>query len=195
MDPEIYYALMVAITLSQLLVLLSINTWQVRQQKASMYVASYAHFSRMFLEIMSSLPGNPQPAEDEKKRWWYRYWDMFTGEVHLHMNGMLDKTIFEVWAQELARNFKNAPQGAEGMGTYEASHEVYMNRLKGPQDVEEFYRQFVECTSDTDDTSRERKIRELVEETHRLRKPLPLGWVVARIKKYFRKPDAAGTPA
>jgi hypothetical protein len=138
---------------------------QSEQQKEGTYVTSIAHFSKIYHDIMSEIP--KEPKADEKQRWWYRYWDMFSAETHFHLCGYLDKTLFGLWAQELARNYQNSLHGAEHMGRYADFHEKHFNRVFVQEStIKGFFVEFRKFASTLTGQQLTTEINSLVERTH-----------------------------
>ena len=171
--PTYYFQAMLVIQTAQLLaiiiaVIALFNARrQIEQQKEGTYVASIAHFSKMYHDIMSEIPKMEDAKDDEKERWWYRYWDMFSAEVHFHLCGYLDKTLFGLWAQELARNYQNCLHGAEYMGRYSDYHGKHFNRVFVEQSIiKAFFVEFQICTSNLKGQQLSIAINALVERTH-----------------------------
>lgn len=193
--PTYYYPAMLVIQTVQLLAIIVAviglfnSRRQIEQQKEGTYVASIAHFSKMYHDIMSEIPKETEAHEIE--RWWYRYWDMFSAEVHFHLCGYLDKTLFGLWAQELARNYQNVLHGAEYMGSYSAHHGKHFDRVFVVESIiKAFFVEFRDCALKLKEQELAKAINALVERTHG---SLGKKAKIARIKSMLKKLSPCGS--
>lgn len=150
-----------------------LQTEQVRLERESVFVTSFSHFSDSYQRVMNSLPQR-EDSEVTRRTWWYRYWDVLIAEVNFCMKGYLDRFLFELWMNELARNFNFAPHGAEYMGTFEESCEHHLDRvLPKHHAVRIFFDDIKAYSKIVDERHRAKHINALVDRTYGLLQESP----------------------
>jgi len=124
-------------------------------------VNTVAHCASRYESVISTIPSGDD--EIKNKQWWYRYWDLFTEEFNFFRKGLLDPDIFELWLNELATVYNNAPQGNKKLGSRAQSHENYLrSTLPSYKALHDFCRELQRIAQDTSAGTRANMVHALV---------------------------------
>jgi len=113
---------------------------QSKAIQANVVLDCSKHYDSIISSIESYREGNKPQKID---LWWYRLWDLYTKEFFFFREGLIDKSIYEVWMIELAYRYDEKPFGYDDMETLRESHKKYLDsRLSASHDdINSFFNQ------------------------------------------------------
>lgn len=139
----------------------------VMSQQANAIVA-VSHCAERYHDIMRDVANETLGAKDTDVlpgSWWYRYWDLHTEQFTLFKQGLLDPRVYELWMNELATPYDEAPRGYDGriVATRAVAHAAYLDRtLPHHVDLQSFFRQLSGIAFDGNPASRGAQVRGLI---------------------------------
>jgi hypothetical protein len=168
---QIFAIIFTAVSISQQRSQLRSLSRQLMLQREAVYISSYSHFNNAYKKVMSEIPLEPAD-EHQINNWWHRYWDIIIGEVNFCMKGQLDKDIFELWMNELARSYFLPPHGVTYMGTYAENSEARFDLVLAVNSpLRRFFAGLRKCALQMDGAGRAEAVAELAAGTYNLLGP------------------------
>ncbi|MEM7477768.1 MAG: hypothetical protein AAF483_22500 [Planctomycetota bacterium] len=80
-------------------------------------------------EDSGRMPQSQTQVAEWTSLWWYRVWDLYVEEFILYRHGLLPKSFFKVWMNELCLKFPKKPVFGRVEETWQDGFDAYINDM------------------------------------------------------------------